>query len=123
MLRKYCEGETYLPPAEGHPDEDDDRMIQQLAVEIMEKITAGISFRYPCRILPTSPPEICAQMDKVIFEQTKGWLPKKEIDHNRCTAWGTCTVICPAQVIRLPPPICPPPERAYPTSNLAAFQR
>jgi len=91
------------PLGEGHPDEEDDRLIRALVNGVLKKMEAGSSEVVSLSDLAYQPEKVHAEMEKMTFAKAKGHMPKKEINEELCTECGVCAEICPVQAIILSP--------------------
>lgn len=91
------------PLGEGHPNEEDDRIIKELVNRVLKKIAAGSPEAIPLSELAYQSKEVHAEMEKMTLEIAKGHMPKREINKDLCTECGVCAEICPVQAIMLSP--------------------
>ena len=91
------------PLGEGHPNSEDDSMIESLVREIDSKLLKGYLHPFPLDGLNYQPKEIQESMQRKSLEVAQQLLPLKELDEEACTQCGTCEEECPAQAIRCVP--------------------
>ncbi|HLA28331.1 MAG TPA: EFR1 family ferrodoxin [Syntrophales bacterium] len=91
------------PLGEGHPDEEDDRLIQELVTGVLKKMAAKTPEAVSLSDLAYQPEKVHAEMGKMTLETAKGHMPKKEINEELCTECRVCAEICPVQAIILSP--------------------
>lgn len=91
------------PLGEGHPNEEDDRLIRALVNGVLKKTGAGSPEVVSLSDLAYQPEKVHAEMEKMTLEKAKEHMPKKEINEELCTECGVCAEICPVQAIILSP--------------------
>jgi len=91
------------PLGEGHPDSEDDSMIESLVREIDSKLLKDHLHPFPLDGLNYQPKEIQESMQKMSIEVAQQLLPPRQLDEEACTQCGTCEEECPAQAIRCAP--------------------
>lgn len=91
------------PLGEGHPDSEDDSMIEGLVREIDSKLLSDAIQPLPLEDLNYQPKELQEKMQKINIEIAKQMLPPRQLDEEACTQCGTCEEVCPAHAIRCIP--------------------
>lgn len=91
------------PLGEGHPDEEDDQLIQELVTGVLKKIATGSAEAISLSDLAYQTEKVHSEMEKMTLEIAKGRMPKKAINEDLCTECGVCSETCPVQAIMLSP--------------------
>ena len=91
------------PLGEGHPDSEDDTMIEGLVGEVNAKLLSDAKKAIPLEDLNYQPKEVQEAMKKVNIEMAKQMLPPRQLDEEACTKCGVCEEECPAQAIKCDP--------------------
>jgi ferredoxin len=91
------------PLGEGHPDEDDDRMIEELVDVLGGKLDLADPAALSVADLDYQSPELREMMAGWGVQGAKDLMPKKHLDRDRCTQCGICVDNCPVGAIRLDP--------------------
>lgn len=91
------------PLGEGHPDQEDERLIRTLVSGVLKKKAAGSPETIALSDLAYQPEEVYAKMGKMTLEIAKEQMPKKMIQEELCTECRICEKICPVQAITLSP--------------------
>lgn len=87
------------PLGEGHPDSDDDGMIEDLVAGVNDKLQMMAPQEIPLTDLAYHPPALHQAMEKRTFEDAKGDFPKRRINEALCTQCGVCKEMCPADAV------------------------
>jgi ferredoxin/flavodoxin len=91
------------PLGGGHPDERDDRMVEELMERVHAKLKTGRPASLPLSALAYQPKEIHAQIEGGSFEAAKASFPPKQLVKERCNRCGICAARCPVEAINLSP--------------------
>ena len=91
------------PLGEGHPDEGDERLVRELAVEVSKRTAKGRREAISLSDLAYQSEEAHAEMEQMTLEKAKEHMPRIEMIEERCTRCGVCEEICPVQAITLSP--------------------
>jgi ferredoxin len=91
------------PLGGGHPDADDDHMMEKLVQDVCTKLTAGPLTSLPLKTLNYQPEQVQKMMQKVNMEVAKKMLPPLKLDDAACTKCGICEKECPTFAITLAP--------------------
>ena len=91
------------PLGEGHPDAEDDAMIERLVGDVHSKLLSDVKKAISLDDLNYQPKEVQESMQKVNIEVAKQMLPPRQLDEDACTKCGICEEECPAQAVRCDP--------------------
>jgi ferredoxin/flavodoxin len=91
------------PLGKGHPDADDDRMVENLVNHIHHKLHSNTPKGINLYDLAYQTKENHAAMEKVSLEIAKADMPRRDIDTTLCTQCQICQEICPVDAIALTP--------------------
>ena len=91
------------PLGEGHPDVEDDTMINRLVEDVHSKLLSDVKKEIPLEDLNYQPKEVQESMKKVNIEVAKQMLPPRQLDEEICTKCRICEEECPAQAITCDP--------------------
>ncbi|MCF8070607.1 MAG: EFR1 family ferrodoxin [Desulfobacterales bacterium] len=91
------------PLGSGHPDKEDDNLIQDLVNSVLKKMAEEAPEAIALSDLAYQPEKVHAEMEKMTLETARGHLPKKEINEALCTECRVCSETCPVQAITLSP--------------------
>jgi ferredoxin/flavodoxin len=91
------------PLGEGHPDSEDDRMVQKLIDEINRKMQSDSSKGIDLSDLAYQKEEIHAEMEKMSLEVAKAHMPMREVDEELCNQCEICAEVCPRAAVAFVP--------------------
>jgi ferredoxin/flavodoxin len=91
------------PLGEGHPNVEDDTMIEKLVGDVHSKLSSDVKKAIPLEDLNYQPKEVQESMKKMNIEMAKQMLPPRQLDEEACTQCGVCEEECPAQAITCDP--------------------
>jgi ferredoxin/flavodoxin len=91
------------PLGKGHPNADDDALIEALVERIHAKVRAGHPSPIPLSALAYQPEHVHATMEKMGIHAVRSHFPAREVDLRRCTRCGLCAERCPVQALSLSP--------------------
>ncbi|MBW1981618.1 MAG: EFR1 family ferrodoxin [Deltaproteobacteria bacterium] len=91
------------PLGEGHPNSEDDRMIEQLVDEVCRKIQAAERKEMELARLAYQSKEVHTEMEKVSLQAAKAYMPARELDEEICTQCQICAEVCPTKAVTLAP--------------------
>ena len=91
------------PLGEGHPDVEDDAMIEKLVEDVHSKLQGDDRKAIPLDDLNYQPKDVQESMQKMNIEMAKQMLPPRQLDEELCTKCGICEEECPAQAITCDP--------------------
>jgi Pyruvate/2-oxoacid:ferredoxin oxidoreductase delta subunit/flavodoxin len=86
---------------EGHPDADDDRMIEALLEKINDKLKSTNPSALNLSVLDYQTAENRAAMQARSFEAAKAHFPQKRVIEDLCTHCGVCADQCPVDAVTL----------------------
>ena len=89
------------PLGVNHPNEDDDRMIEDLVAHVTEKLKTTAPSGISLSDLDYQDPDLRQQMLQRSFEAAKAGFPPKKVDAALCTVCGICRDNCPVGAITL----------------------
>ncbi|MBN2124511.1 MAG: 4Fe-4S binding protein [Deltaproteobacteria bacterium] len=91
------------PVGKGHPDGEDDRMIEELTDIVGAKLDLSDPPTTPLADLDYQPRETRDLMSTLGIEAVKDQMPEKKLDMERCTGCAICAESCPVDAIQLVP--------------------
>jgi len=91
------------PLGKGHPDAEDDAMIEGLVGKVHTKLLSNNIQPIHLGDLNYQPKEIQESMQKINIKLVKEMLPPRHLDEEACTQCGTCVEVCPAGAITCDP--------------------
>ena len=91
------------PLGKGHPDSNDDRMVEDLVNHIYHKLHSATPKGIQLADLAYQSKENHAEMENISLEAAKALMPKREIDTMLCTQCQICEEVCPVDAIALTP--------------------
>ncbi len=91
------------PVGAGHPDEDDERLIEELVAAVEKNLAQPESFILPQKVLEYQPRAMAAEMRKLNLQMAKGILPQRTVNQELCTQCGECVEQCPVDALTLGP--------------------
>ncbi len=91
------------PVGAGHPDRDDDRLIEELVVAVKKNLAHSEPFILPQKVLEYQPRAMATEMLKLNLQIAKGILPQRTINQKLCTQCGECVDQCPVEALTLTP--------------------
>ena len=95
--------ESKDPLGGGHPDAEDDHMMEKLVQDICAKFTGASVRSLPLETLNYQPQEVREWLQTVNIEAAKTMLPPLQLVEAVCTKCGICEKECPAFAITLDP--------------------
>ena len=95
--------ETDNPVGAGHPDAEDDRMIENLATAIERNLQLPEPLELSGRELSYQPESAAAEMRKLNLKIARGVLPPRVVNQDLCTQCGVCVDQCPVAALTLEP--------------------
>jgi len=95
--------ETDNPVGAGHPDADDDRMIENLVAAIELNLELPEPLVLSSKALFYQPEAAAAEMRKLNLEIARGILPRRLVNEDRCNQCGVCVDQCPVAALSLDP--------------------
>jgi ferredoxin/flavodoxin len=91
------------PLGEGHPNSEDERMIQKLVDEINREMQSHSLKGMDLSDLAYQKEEIHAEMEKMSLEVAKVHMPIREVDEELCTQCEVCAEVCPTAAVEFAP--------------------
>jgi ferredoxin/flavodoxin len=91
------------PLGKGHPDVNDDQMVEDLVNHIHLKLHSDIPKGIQLADLAYQSKENHAEMENIGLEAAKAHMPRREIDTTLCTQCQICEEVCPVDAISLTP--------------------
>jgi ferredoxin/flavodoxin len=95
--------ESKDPLGGGHPDTEDDQMMDKLVQDVCTKLTTDPVRSLPLAALNYQPEQVQGMMQKVNMEVAKKMLPPLQLNEAACTKCAVCEKECPAFAITLDP--------------------
>lgn len=91
------------PLGQGHPDADDDRMVEELVNHINQKLHEDNPEGIKLSDLAYQTEENHAEMEKVSLQAAKAHMPERTIDTELCNQCQVCSDVCPADAVTFTP--------------------
>jgi len=91
------------PLGKGHPDADDDRMVEELVNHINQKLHEDNPKGIALSDLAYQTKENHAEMEKVSLQAAKAHMPERTINTELCNQCQVCSEVCPADVVTFTP--------------------
>jgi ferredoxin len=91
------------PLGKGHPDADDNALIEALVEGVNGKVRAGNPIPLLLSALAYQPDRVLAAMEKMGIHAVRSHFPARAVDLQRCTRCGLCAERCPVQALSLAP--------------------
>ena len=91
------------PLGEGHPDADDDRMVEELVAHVNRKIQEDNPKGIKLADLAYQSKENHAEMEKISLQTAKAHMPERIIDAEFCNQCQVCSDVCPADAVTFSP--------------------
>ena len=95
--------ESKDPLGGGHPDVQDDQMMEKLVEDVCTKLTGAPVTSLPLETLNYQPQEVQEWLQTVNIEAAKTMLPPLQLSEAVCTKCGICENECPTFAIALDP--------------------
>jgi ferredoxin len=92
-----------IPLGAGHPNSEDERIIQQLIDEVNRKMQSHNPKGMDLSDLAYQKEEIHAEMEKMSLEVAKGHMPVRQVDEKLCSQCEICAKVCPTAALSLVP--------------------
>jgi ferredoxin/flavodoxin len=87
------------PLGGGHPDAEDDRLVQELVDEIKVKMHLDTAKGIELSELAYQSKEVHAEMVKASLEVAKAHMPMRAVDEALCNQCGICAEVCPVNAV------------------------
>jgi len=91
------------PLGKGHPDNRDDRMIEELAAHVNRKMHEDNPKELALSDLTYQTKENHAEMEKISLQTAKAHMPERSIDTQLCNQCQVCSDVCPVDAVTFAP--------------------
>jgi ferredoxin/flavodoxin len=91
------------PLGKGHPDADDDRMVEELVNHVNQKLREDNPKGIKLSDLAYQSKENHAEMEKISLQTAKAHMPERTIDDELCNQCQVCSDVCPADAVTFTP--------------------
>jgi ferredoxin/flavodoxin len=91
------------PLGKGHPDTDDDQMVEKLVNHIYKKLHEDNPKVIKLSDLAYQSKENHAEMEKISLQTAKAYMPERSIDIEQCNQCQVCSDVCPADAVTFVP--------------------
>jgi len=91
------------PMGKGHPNSEDERMVQELIDEINKNMQSRSSRGIDLSDLAYQKEEVHAEMEKMTLEIAKAHMPIREVDEESCNQCEICAEVCPTASVAFAP--------------------
>jgi ferredoxin/flavodoxin len=91
------------PLGKGHPDADDDRMVEELVNHVNQKLSKDNPKGIKLSDLAYQSKENHAEMEKISLQTAKAHMPERTIDAELCNQCQVCSDVCPADAVTFTP--------------------
>ena len=91
------------PLGEGHPNSEDERIVEKLVDEINRRKQTHSSKGIDLADLAYQKEEIHAEMEEMSLEIAKAHMPVREVDQELCNQCEICAKVCPTESVVLEP--------------------
>ena len=91
------------PLGKGHPDADDDRMVEELVNHINQKLHEDNPKGIKLSDLAYQARENHSEMEKISLQTAKAHMPERTIDTELCNQCQVCSDVCPADAVTFTP--------------------
>ena len=91
------------PLGKGHPDADDDRMVEELVDYVNQKLQEDNPKGIKLSDLAYQTKENHKEMEKVGLQAAKAHMPERTIDAELCNQCQVCSDVCPADAVTFTP--------------------
>lgn len=91
------------PLGKGHPDADDDRMVEELVDYVNQKLQEDNPKGIKLSDLAYQSKENHREMEKVSLQAAKAHMPERTIDTELCNQCQVCSDVCPADAVTFTP--------------------
>jgi ferredoxin/flavodoxin len=89
------------PLGKGHPDTDDDQMVEELVNHINQKLEEDNPKGIKLSDLAYQTPKNHKEMEKISLQTAKAHMPERTIDTELCNQCQVCSDVCPADAVTL----------------------
>jgi ferredoxin/flavodoxin len=91
------------PLGKGHPDAEDDRMVEELVNHINQKLYEDNPKGIKLSDLAYQTKEDHKEMEKISLQTAKAHMPERTIDTELCNQCQVCSEVCPADAVTFTP--------------------
>jgi ferredoxin len=91
------------PLGAGHPNSEDDKVIEGLVDEIHRKMESSGGEGIELSRLAYQSKEVHAEMEKMTLEEAKTHIPARQLDEELCNQCEICAEVCPTDGVTLAP--------------------
>ena len=91
------------PLGQGHPDADDDQLVEELVNQINQKLQEDNPKGIKLSDLAYQSKENHAEMEKISLQTAKAHMPERTIDTELCDQCQVCSDVCPANAVTFTP--------------------
>ena len=91
------------PLGEGHPNSEDERIVEKLVDEMNRKMQSHSTKGIDLSDLAYQEEEIHAEMEKMSLEIAKAHMPVREVEQELCNQCELCAEVCPTASVVLDP--------------------
>jgi ferredoxin/flavodoxin len=91
------------PLGKGHPDPDDDRMVEELVSHVNQQLHVGKPKSIKLSDLAYQTKENHKEMEKISLQTAKAHMPERTIDTELCNQCKVCSDVCPVDAVTLTP--------------------
>jgi ferredoxin/flavodoxin len=91
------------PLGKGHPDTDDDRMIEELVNDVNQKLQEDHPIGMNLSDLVYQTKENHKEMETISLQAAKAHMPERTIDTGLCNQCQVCSDVCPADAVTFTP--------------------
>ena len=91
------------PLGKGHPDRDDDQMVEKLVKYIHQKLNDDNPKKITLFDLAYQSRENHAEMEKISLQAAKAHMPERTINTRLCNQCQICSDVCPADAVTFGP--------------------
>ena len=91
------------PLGKGHPDADDDRMVEDLVNHVNQQIQADNPKEIKLSDLAYQTKENHKEMEKISLQTAKVHMPERTIDTELCNQCQVCSDVCPVDAVTFTP--------------------
>jgi ferredoxin/flavodoxin len=91
------------PLGKGHPDADDDRMVEELVNHVNQKLSEDNPKGIKLSDLAYQSEQNHAEMEKISLQTAKAHMPERTIDTELCNQCQVCSDVCPADAVTFTP--------------------
>ena len=91
------------PLGQGHPDKDENMMIEDLVLNISKKMATDKIEALPLAELAYQPQDAHEAMEKRTLKDASLHFPKRQVIETSCTQCGICEEVCPSGALTCAP--------------------